>query len=464
MHLRRSFEVRLVRERGEPHVDFHFYDHNDGYAIVWELLLGKKGDRRVGAGRLLDHEWIDLELLRSWKQKCLATHGDESSNPFRIPQVLPAWLIDTVEKRLVPGTTAGTPAAAPPGGGQRTSVLREYGSRNLTYPEDALPGILGLLPLFWRSFPGGFLYGLPEINFEAALRFRRARQAAHTGWKRGYQAIPITQWYTHWTPCHMNRRPIRPRWHTVTERAGAEYYMWRREGWERKEFDAAKHMLQDECEYNEAGMMPIIPPEGLGKHIYKHPGLPGKEYWAPLPLGSEETCQLSSSPPQTPYILCVTKKGWFAVERVPDVSSADEKIVVDGRHVGRLKVQCESDKELLPMAGDEDAEKVEIELVAICRKQKPVTKGPEETGDAAQPTVTYSESYVNPRYRRLLLSSQCASHNPYGAEKADYKYSLKTCTLVLATSDPLSPSPMKRMISIIRSRQRMCVAWSVRMF
>ncbi|KAL8319273.1 hypothetical protein RB597_006179 [Gaeumannomyces tritici] len=121
MHLRRSFEVRLVRERGEPHVDFHFYDHNDGYAIVWELLLGKKGDRRVGAGRLLDHEWIDLELLRSWKQKCLATHGDESSNPFRIPQVLPAWLIDTVEKRLVPGTTAGTPAAAPPGGGQRTS-------------------------------------------------------------------------------------------------------------------------------------------------------------------------------------------------------------------------------------------------------------------------------------------------------------------------------------------------------
>ncbi|KAL8346791.1 hypothetical protein RB601_003507 [Gaeumannomyces tritici] len=209
-------------------------------------------------------------------------------------------------------------------------VLREYGSRNLTYPEDALPGILGLLPLFWRSFPGGFLCGLPEINFEAALMWhpgfvehakprrssgnpkthlfglastlptwswlslqgfgmRLVRGEAYTGWKRGYQAIPITQWYTHWTPCHMDRRPMRPRWHTATERAGAEY-MWRREGWEMEEFDAAKHMLQDEYEYNEAGMMPIIPPEGLGKHIYKHPGLPGKEYWAPLPLGSEETC------------------------------------------------------------------------------------------------------------------------------------------------------------------------------
>ncbi|TLD19158.1 hypothetical protein PspLS_09768 [Pyricularia sp. CBS 133598] len=45
----------------------------------------------------------------------------------------------------------------------------EYCPRDLTYPEDALPAISGLLSLFERVFPGGFLYGLPEICFDAAL-------------------------------------------------------------------------------------------------------------------------------------------------------------------------------------------------------------------------------------------------------------------------------------------------------
>ncbi|KAL8381192.1 hypothetical protein RB595_005462 [Gaeumannomyces hyphopodioides] len=634
VHMRRLFEVRLSRDRDEPHVDFTLRHNISRSGITWELLLWKQGDRRVGTGRLLDHEWIDLDLLRSWKHECLASHGDECSNPFGIPQVLPAWLVDTAEKRLVPGTAAGTPAAAPPGfvalsymwgseaaaafrtemrtvrdlqrpgalsdlplsatirhamglvgalgerylwvdalcvvqddeihgaeqlrlmggiyasakltivaadhdasvgipglrhiseprvfeqrsrpafgGGAQYAIVRSQPleemvdgcapyfkrgwtyqefllsqrkllfngsqaywrcsrarwsegvvghfpgssrskiaenafarlllghpnigwldwilreSRNLTYPEDALPGILGLLSLLWRPFPGGFLYGLPEVNFEAALmwhpgfvRFAKPRRSSgnfktplfgltsalptwswlslqgfgmnpvpgetYTGWIRGYQAAPITQWYTHSTPCHEDRRPIRPEWHTVTERAGAED-VWRSEGWAREEFDAAKHMQDGSKEDDKRHK---VPPEGLGRYIYKHPDLPGKEYWAPLPLGSKEPSQLSG-PPQTPYISCETKKGWFAVERVPEAGSTDEQILVDGYRVGSLIFQHESDKELFPMAGDEDAEEVGIELVAVCRTRVPLTKSLEGTDDAAQPAVTYSEYY-----------------------------------------------------------------------
>jgi hypothetical protein len=45
----------------------------------------------------------------------------------------------------------------------------DYSERRLSYDEDALPGILGLFSVVSRSFTGGFLYGLPEMNFDRAL-------------------------------------------------------------------------------------------------------------------------------------------------------------------------------------------------------------------------------------------------------------------------------------------------------
>jgi hypothetical protein len=49
-----------------------------------------------------------------------------------------------------------------------------YVTRKLTYSSDGLHAITGLLSLLSPSFPGGFISGLPEIFFDAALLWQPA--------------------------------------------------------------------------------------------------------------------------------------------------------------------------------------------------------------------------------------------------------------------------------------------------
>ena len=49
-------------------------------------------------------------------------------------------------------------------------MVGKYNARDLTYEQDALPAIWGLLSVLNRSFEGGFLQGLPEMFFDVALR------------------------------------------------------------------------------------------------------------------------------------------------------------------------------------------------------------------------------------------------------------------------------------------------------
>jgi hypothetical protein len=48
-------------------------------------------------------------------------------------------------------------------------ILDAYNQRSLTYDEDAFPAIAGLISVLSRTFTGGFLHGLPEMMFDAAL-------------------------------------------------------------------------------------------------------------------------------------------------------------------------------------------------------------------------------------------------------------------------------------------------------
>jgi hypothetical protein len=49
-------------------------------------------------------------------------------------------------------------------------VISDNNSRQLSYEEDALPGITGLLSVLSRTFANGFLCGLPDMLFDRALR------------------------------------------------------------------------------------------------------------------------------------------------------------------------------------------------------------------------------------------------------------------------------------------------------
>lgn len=131
-----------------------------------------------------------------------------------------------------------------------------YNTRHLTYDEDALPAISGMLAVFSRCFEGGFLYGLPEMFFDIAMAWQpphrsldlRRRKASSRpgksssllpswswiGWHGatmglpyeegfqeagGRQTHPITVWYASHTPDTKHNRPISSSWFSKRDKA-----------------------------------------------------------------------------------------------------------------------------------------------------------------------------------------------------------------------------------------------------
>lgn len=75
----------------------------------WNLLLGNIASQQnhPGTGRILDPDWVDLEILRRWKHDCLTLHGKTCHNPMKMWHVRPAWLIDVKKRCLVQGDQPG---------------------------------------------------------------------------------------------------------------------------------------------------------------------------------------------------------------------------------------------------------------------------------------------------------------------------------------------------------------------
>lgn len=70
----------------------------------FELIFRPEVPDHRGRGRILDQNWIDIELIKSWRSRCIAEHGGScdkrvfmSVAPFR-----PWWLIDVVQECVVP--------------------------------------------------------------------------------------------------------------------------------------------------------------------------------------------------------------------------------------------------------------------------------------------------------------------------------------------------------------------------
>lgn len=584
-------------------------DPNVKVGWAWPLAIARPCDepQKPGFGRLLDPDWVDLELARQWKRDCLAQHGDTCRNPLKINTVSPAWVIDTVTRRIVPGAdvpeyvalsyrwgnSAGfrttrhilkdiqEPGAFSPGTelgdsmasiiqdameltraiderylwvdavcivqddqahcftqlelmgaiyatakltivasdgdavegilglkgispprqihqqvipifetekliiplepdftsgsspyfdrawtyqefylsqrrlifargqvhwhcscadrrenfapSQNTSIglgysmkmddhisvlkgqpdfpalnslLGEYNKRQLSFPEDALPGISGLLSILSRPFDGGFLFGLPEVAFDSALLWRRShnrpnmekREDSGTtnllsltsrlpswswiSWRsslylldeetyvtshfRKSWTLPITQWYTHETPEDSVKRPIRSHWFSLREKVqNHEHENQLPEGWIRIKYLEGIHYQ---------------PPEGLGEYVYQHAAFPDELFWLPVPIATFTEGIDLLGPAQTPYISCNTKRGRFTAVRFPQSQFFNYELSFSanlfsvgvlnacGDYCGRLWLQGEDDILRFPEAGSSIA--CEVEIVAICRRRE----------------------------------------------------------------------------------------------
>ncbi|KAI1351094.1 heterokaryon incompatibility protein-domain-containing protein [Xylaria sp. FL0043] len=238
--------------------------------------------------------------------------------------------------------------------GWLTSLLNDYNSREHSYAEDALPGIMGLLSILGRSFEPGFLCGLPEACFDAALLWRtsvypdRTRRRLNSGrslsnisvllpswswvgwqtpnlfmaegemFRAGVpnicQTIPITQWFTHESPHTSSKRPIQPTWFRFREEF-KKFSLSLPPGWAKRKSSRGRA---------ESDPLPPWVRTSLGidpEHVYYQLKYPGLDYWLPFPVATMCEDRIPRSRPQIPFISCRTKRGWFRAGRIDSMDN-----------------------------------------------------------------------------------------------------------------------------------------------
>lgn len=227
--------------------------------------------------------------------------------------------------------------------GSLDNMLSDYNKRELTFDEDALAAISGLLTLFSRSFTGGFLYGLPEMLFDSALAWQpqwpitnlRKRKTSGKPSRIGFTATdlptwswiawqgmftfqrgeavrvneredwikevsPITEWYTSSAPSGQPLRRIRSTWFEERDRR-KDVKQPLPEGWTRLPAPATGQFRNE----------PMLYPDGCGQYLYQHHAMPDddcKNWYYPFDVPNIQLSTAYSVLEQTRYLFCKTWK------------------------------------------------------------------------------------------------------------------------------------------------------------
>lgn len=225
------------------------------------------------------------------------------------------------------------------------SMINQYNRRDLTYPEDALNGLTGVLNAFSPRFDGGFISGLPAAMFYIAVLWepfdtlirRQTASSSHTdvclpswswiGWKGGLAPFA-------WSPALDSVRSSKTRegarffdrveplvewsWRKdLNAKSNRFYYTWFEyqkrfagkdsdsstpcpPGWTRH--DAKPPSPEEQFIYE--GPKPGHP----SAYLYKHESEPESEFWYPIPL--PETSPLPGRQIAARFISCQTKRAF----------------------------------------------------------------------------------------------------------------------------------------------------------
>ncbi|KAK1539305.1 uncharacterized protein CCOS01_00619 [Colletotrichum costaricense] len=282
------------------------------------------------------------------------------------------------------------------------NIIADYNPRALTYDEDALPSISGLLNVISRCFSGGFLYGIPEMYFEAALGWtpywshtdlrRRTVSDRPTasqlgpcglpswswvGWEGlvsvgrneagpanplAYsirETIPITTWYACATPTSAQRRKIRPSWFE-NRQAYKDCTRHLPPGWTQQGIPSPRHGEQGDV---------LLHPDGCDEYTFRHSSMSDHDdehpwYW-PFPVPDIQKSTQPFMPEQTLYISCDTRRARvsaFQTDEHNDVSLYSEE-----KKIGWLRLHNKGQLEIFPHLDVGWAAAKEVELVAISR-------------------------------------------------------------------------------------------------
>lgn len=289
--------------------------------------------------------------------------------------------------------------------GSLAHIITNYNNRELTYDEDAQPGLSGLLSIVSRSFSGGFLYGLPEMMFDRALgwtpywghtELRRRKPSdppiinrlpssalpswSWVGWQglvnmghgeaarindrspREEETFPITEWYTSNSPIGSSRRKIKSSWFE-----------------NRDAFKSITEPLPPGWTAHESEVEDRIIPDGCSKRVFKHENLTydNHEFWYyPFPVTDIQEFTPLFTPEQTPYLFCQTKRAHLWVYPTKPGRFPEEKQnIMDLRNeadenIGTLHLSNQEQRERFSNdTGTDESLDRKIELVAIYRSR-----------------------------------------------------------------------------------------------
>ncbi|KAL6807503.1 heterokaryon incompatibility domain-containing protein [Trichoderma sp. SZMC 28013] len=244
-----------------------------------------------------------------------------------------------------------------------STMLRSYNNLGLTYQEDALPAIAGLLRLISPSFNGGFLFGMPVMCFEAALlwgarfwytntagaEYRGLTRREHSsrphgllpgaelpswswvGWKSDYLSIlrdeedfqvvtypnqpqealsrtekwttiPTVHWYSQDSPTSQDKYRIRSSWSTPFLEPFHNDEL--SGGWTRESYPGSNGP--------DVANTPSVPFGLTGRYVYSHPEFPNRLFWRSFPLRAQRSAMQMR---QRKFLSCNTRRAFFTCLR-----------------------------------------------------------------------------------------------------------------------------------------------------
>ncbi|KAI8713546.1 HET domain-containing protein [Fusarium sp. LHS14.1] len=296
--------------------------------------------------------------------------------------------------------------------------LNAYNQRSLTFDEDALPAVSGLLSGFGRSFQGGFLYGIPEMFFEHSLGWRpdlngglqrrvpsgRPIEDKFTssglpswswlGWKGSIdtrcqtairvdsnystsdayveEAFLITEWYTSRSPTDPldKRRRIRSTWYEKRD-GYKDFARPMPPGWTRRDAVTVPSL------HNE----PRLYPDGCDIYIFQHEALLENwerplEWYYPFPVGDIQESTPPFMPEQTEYLFCVTVRAQLSgyqqdSHQLQYSCELEAKLCYGlGKAVGKLHLNNKDSWDLFPECVDGSETGLPVDVVAVCKLKR----------------------------------------------------------------------------------------------
>jgi hypothetical protein len=298
-------------------------------------------------------------------------------------------------------------------------ILRNYNTRDFTYPEDALNAFAGMSSAMGWSVGGNLVSGLPVASFDTFLvwqpekkvlrRAARAPEQKHclpswswAGWS-GSVTLDVTSASDFIRNCPRIgswgsssarvTRLVSWKYHLTPESPGISIQpsiLECRESWREGRGDHAPGWTRHAVSENPEAKYKISDPGSPSLYFFKHPMHPGFEFWYPIPLPGQQDTFFDV---QAPCLSCRTRRAWLflcpaeKIERIysrpPLLSLRDQA----GTWVGALQPHDGIDE-----AGDAargPSEAIELVEVAMgfCRDTTSPHPGLQEIDHPEKPKV-----------------------------------------------------------------------------